>query len=263
MSAPRFSKSGIEYLDRMWGIYSGCRNLAAGICHVPACWAKGLVKRSPKNYPMGFDMPTFYPEALNSPKTVRDPLRIGVGWVGDVIGYGLAFRDQIFSTIEATPWHTYLFLTKNPDVLPFWGRFPANCWVGVTVTTNGDAPSAYYGLSQTQARVRFISFEPLAGAVGRDELRQLDKVSDWWVIGGQTQPSKPPRWEWVREIVESAGSRNMPVFLKDNIKTVIPKYPLLATTDDLIREYPDKDWPWRQPLGYPPELRELKSAGVN
>ena len=257
MNAPRFSKSGIEYIDRMWGVYSGCRNLDAGICHVTACWARGLVKRSPKNYPMGFDEPTFYHEARHSPKTVKRPLRIGVGWVGDIIGYGLFCREQVFSTIEATPWHTYLFLTKNPETLPSWNPFPDNCWVGVTVTANGDAPGAYYGLSQTKARVRYISFEPLYGQIGADELRQLASVTDWWIIGGQTQPIKPPRLEWVREIAMAGLKAGIPVFLKENLRDLfIPNVKGIpnALMDDIF--WADEKCHLRQelPLQRPLEL---------
>ena len=83
---PRLSKSGIEYLDYQWGIFSGCENWANGICPVPNCWARSIAYRFPSHYPDGFN-PHYYPEAIDSPKYLKKPSIIGVGWVGDVIGY--------------------------------------------------------------------------------------------------------------------------------------------------------------------------------
>jgi protein gp37 len=225
---PRFSESNIEYLDRMWGIYSGCRNLERGICKVDACWAKGLVKRSPANYPAGFDVATYYPQAKDSPRYFKGPLLIGVGWCGDVIGYGLAFRKDIFETIEATPWHTYLFLTKNPEELPAWEPFPDNCWVGVSATGAEGFYDAAMKLSGVKAEVKFISFEPLLERIRRGmyvEEYRLDILKDaginWVIIGAQTKPYKPPSVEWVREIVEAADKASIPVFLKDNLRELL------------------------------------------
>ena len=100
---PRLSKSGIEYLDYMWGIFSGCQNLQKGVCSVKACWAKGLTSHFPKLYPRGFD-PTYYPEAINSPMLLKKPSRIGVGWVGDVIGYGPNPRECLDLIAHKTKW---------------------------------------------------------------------------------------------------------------------------------------------------------------
>ena len=133
--APRLSKSGIEYLDYSWGIWSGCRNLETGNCSVKACWAKGLTVRFPNLYHNGFE-PTYHPEAIDSPKHLGKPSRISVGWVGDIIGYcdskSIA-REEIERTIKDCPQHTFLFLTKNPEKLFQW-KFPENAWVGVTAT---------------------------------------------------------------------------------------------------------------------------------
>ena len=103
---PRLSKSGIEYLGYSWGIFSGCLNHLRGICGGGGkefhCWAQGIAYRFPNHYPDGFN-PHYYPEALDSPKHLKKPSIIGVSWVGDVIGYGLKYKEQIFSTIRACP----------------------------------------------------------------------------------------------------------------------------------------------------------------
>ena len=55
-------------------------------------------------------------------------------------------------------------------------------------------------------------------------MNKLEEAGISWVIlGSQTKPYKPPKIEWVQEIVESCDKAGIPVFLKDNLK------PLLAT----------------------------------
>ena len=118
---------------------------------------------------------------------------------------------------------TYIFLTKQSQNLIKWSPFPDNCWPGISVTANGDACLAYYGLRAITAGKRFVSFEPLHGQIGRDELRNLATVTDWWIIGAQTPYSEKtaPRIEWVREIVDVAGKAGIPVFLKNNLAPLI------------------------------------------
>ena len=167
---PRLSKSGVEYLDYSWGVWSGCRNLETGICGVKACWAKGLTSHYPMLYPDGFN-PHYYSEAIDSPKRLRKPSIISVGWVGDVIGYcdpqSIA-KENIFKTIEQCPQHKFLFLTKNPEKLFTWGRFPDNCWVGVSATNQQQFDNAVEYLKEVKATVKYISFEPLLGRIKVD-----------------------------------------------------------------------------------------------
>jgi hypothetical protein len=39
----------------------------------------------------------------------------------------------------------------------------------------------------------------------------------WVILGSQTKPYKPPRIEWVEEIIRAADKAGIPVFLKDNL----------------------------------------------
>ncbi|GAH80520.1 unnamed protein product, partial [marine sediment metagenome] len=40
-------------------------------------------------------------------------------------------------------------------------------------------------------------------------------------IGAQTKPYKPPKIEWVEEIVKAADKAGIPVFLKDSLRTLV------------------------------------------
>ena len=246
---PRLSKSGIEYLDYMWGIWSGCYNWRDGICKGFNCWAKGLATRFKNIYPNGFE-PTFYPEALESPKYLKKPSRIGVGWVGDVIGYtSPSVRIAICDAIKHCPQHTFLFLTKNPEKLSEWD-FPDNAWVGVTATDYGMFVDAcgYLGALKHEGKIKtaFVSIEPLLSWDSTDAgsfilswlmMGEIDQV----IIGAQTNPLKIPPFAWVVEIVNAADKAGIPVFLKNNLNCCeISDYPELLNKEDgnLRQEFP-------------------------
>lgn len=218
---PRLSKSGIEYLDYSWGIFSGCRNLEKGVCPVKACWAKGICLHYPRLYPDGFK-PHYYPEAINSPLHLKKPSRIGVGWAGDIIGYGLEYRDEIFDTILNCLQHTFLFLTKNSECLSQWSPFPDNCFVGQTITRNLGGIGY---MADFEARVKFISFEPLlyydVDVLTASELFRVNGIKQV-IIGGQTKPTRLPELNSVKLIVEAADKAEAKVFLKDSLFDLLP-----------------------------------------
>lgn len=232
MNRPRLSKSGIEYLTHSWGIFSGCHNHLVGICGGEGkdfnCWAQSIAYRFPNLYPYGFN-PHYYPEAIDSPKYLKKPARIGVGWVGDIIGYGLEYKEQIYSTIRACPQHTFLFLTKNPEELLRWSPFPRNVWIGATVTNQEMHNRAIACLSGLKALVKFISYEPLLNEINFNGAYDLSEIQ--WVVLGQCTPVKKatmPNIEWIIKIVEATSKANIPVFLKNNLYCLIPRENIYA-----------------------------------
>jgi len=228
-----------------WNPITGCLNHKDGLCKGGGfpCYAHRLANgRLKQRYlnnqilPVGqFDdefwadkplsnpfYPRFWEERLHDRGLFqKEPRGIFPCDMSDLFGIGIpkAWTDKVIDQVKVHRQHRFYLLTKQSQNLPTSpSYFPDNCWVGVTVTANGFAPEAFYHLSMVEASVRFISFEPLIGQIGMDELRNLACVSDWWIIGAQTKPYKPPRIEWVREIVEAADRAGIPVFLKNNLK---------------------------------------------
>lgn len=253
----RLSPTGIEYGDCAWNFASGCGNNIDGKCKAGGfkCWAYSISQRFEGHYPNGFK-PTIYPEALLSPLYLKKPSRILCAFMGDLFWNCPEFnpqghiykseylitvnqldtlREMLFWVIEQCPQHTFLFLTKQPQNLIKWSPFPDNCWVGVSVTNPSMLCEASYMLKNVEAKIKYLSFEPLI------DFEQLPGTLDWqrwieynltfynkinWVIiGSQTKPYKPPKIEWVKEIVEACDKAGIPVFLKDNLK------PLIITKD--------------------------------
>ena len=147
----------------------------------------------------------------------------GVGvpedWTNEVL--------QVIKDASAHSSHRFYLLTKQPQNLPAWSPFPDNCWVGVTATTEELFKDALFkrgGLSDTEAKIKFISFEPL---LDWDQRWYTDNYFrqcgiNWVIIGAQSRPTVYPKIEWVRDIVEAADKAGIPVFLKDNL------YPLIG-----------------------------------
>ena len=244
----RLSKSGIEYLTRVWNFYSGCRHKQLGICPPDLkCWAEKITNRFSARYPNGFE-PTFYPDAFLSPLSLKKPARIGCAFMGDLFGDwidpeqtievkmpgGFLDRDTlkawVFNAAKYCPQHTFLFLTKAPWNYKKWSPFPDNCWVGATVTDGKKLLSALDGLDDIQCSKRFISAEPLLGSLEQPNhyLPLLFRGTLDWVIIGQQTPVRlatMPKIGWVEEIVQAADKVGIPVFLKDNLVSCVDQYP--------------------------------------
>lgn len=138
------------------------------------------------------------------------------------------WQEEIFKVIRNSPDCRFYLLTKQPQNLIKFSPFPENCWVGVTATTYKQFQDALEGLCQIVAKVKYISFEPLLESI---EIWHSSKTSDndftigggidWVIIGAQTKPYKPPKIEWVEEIVKACDKAGVPVFLKDNLLELV------------------------------------------
>ena len=89
----------------------------------------------------------------------------------------------------------------------------------MTATDGEMYQRAMLWLAQIEAKVKYISFEPLLNGV---QLYELPIVGlDWVIIGAQTKPYKPPKIEWIEEIVRACDKAGIPVFLKDNLTPLL------------------------------------------
>lgn len=83
-------------------------------------------------------------------------------------------RARLFALIEQTPWLDWQLVTKRPeDMVRFapasWAKaWPLNVWAGTTVEDQPAADKRIPHLRRVPAVVRFLSMEPLLGAVDLD-----------------------------------------------------------------------------------------------
>ena len=144
---------------------------------------------------------------------IKKPSRIFMGSMTDLFGDWVSkeFITEMLYTCGLYPEHRFLFLTKNPERYKDF-TFPKNCWKGMTVDHN--IKQEYW------KGIDFISIEPFRQQVVFYPVR--------WIICGGMTPKPCHKNVWVDDLIVNAHSKNIPVFLKKNLKYDKP----------LIQEYP-------------------------
>ena len=141
------------------------------------------------------------------------------------------WRATIFSRIKQNPQHTFIILTKRPELID--EVIPDNVWLGVSVTRDCEVQRIVDLHYKTWARVHFVSFEPLLEKVFQNFPNGLLAGLRWVVIGRLTGHGhhRDPALEWILPIVRIARGFEIPIFLKNNLKDI--------WSGPLIQEYPE------------------------
>jgi protein gp37 len=168
-----------------------------------------------RGYERGFKV-TLHPDRLEWPLERRTPTVWFVNSMSDLFHEKVpdAFIDSVLDTIRRSPQHTYQILTKRADRLPgfFASRtVPNNVWLGVSVEDRKYGVPRIDHLRKIQARVRFLSVEPLL-----QELGELNLVGIHWVIvGGESgTKARPMRPEWVHSVKRQCEAAGVAFFFK-------------------------------------------------
>lgn len=194
----------IEWTSKTWNPITGCPRpkVSPGCAH---CYAERVMNTRLRHLPryQGDDEPfqalTFHDDRLFQPLRRKKPTRIFVCSMGDLF-HELADDEwiaEIFTVMALCPQHTFLLLTKRPErlrdfitgeendgglmlseamdrICPKAGisrdgisiPWPLpNVWLGVTVCNQAEAAAKLPVLLQTPAAKRFVSVEPMLGAI--------------------------------------------------------------------------------------------------
>jgi len=213
----------IEWTESTWNPVTGCTKASPGCLN---CYAERMARRlqamGQPNYRRGFKV-TVHPGMLGHPMCWRKPRMIFVNSMGDLFHEDVPteFIKRVFKVMENAHWHTYQVLTKRAerlfdiaDELPW----PKNVWMGVTVE---DREHLYRmeSLKTTGAKVKFVSFEPLLGPIGKVNLKgtciERSRDIDWVIVGGESGPgARPMKAEWARELRDQCLKAGVPFFFK-------------------------------------------------
>lgn len=193
-------KSGIEWTDATWNPTTGCTKVSQGCKH---CYAEKLWPRMAEQEGTVYTGRQFtdvqcHPERLAQPLHWARPRMIFVNSMSDLFHEDVPdeFIDQVFAAMALADHHTFLVLTKRPERMRSymqdcdWGDAAnvlhdqhiarldgrlylggeivpplPNVWLGVSVENQATADERIPVLLDTPAAVRFISAEPLLGAV--------------------------------------------------------------------------------------------------
>lgn len=154
-------------------------------------------------------------------------------------------RARLFRLIDATPHLDWLLLTKRPENMriraieaarlafdggPTWkDAWPANVWAGTSVENQEAADRRIPHLLEVPAAVRFLSCEPLLGAVdilpyvaahdpGDESYYALPPSArplHWVIVGGESGPgARPMHPDWARGLRDQCQTAHVPHFFK-------------------------------------------------
>jgi len=209
----------IEWTDATWNPVTGCAKITRG-CDF--CYAERFSERfrGVPGHPFqnGFDL-TLRPERLMQPLRWRQPRRIFVNSMSDLFHKDVptSFIDSVFDTMEAADWHTFQVLTKRSSLMVRYlrnryrtGLAPPHIWLGVSVEDRKNVVRLMQ-LRTARASVKFVSFEPLLGPVGKVDLTGID----WAIVGGESGPrARPMAEEWAIEIRDQCRDAEVAFFFK-------------------------------------------------
>ncbi len=260
--------SKIEWTERTWNPMSGCTKVSEGCAN---CYAEKMANRlkamGTKGYEDGFAV-MLHPDRLDEPVERRKPTMYFVCSMGDLFheDVDFAYIDAIWAVMVLAKQHTFQVLTKRPERMRKYldgakeriGQCfkdagysiafsfpPPNVWLGVTAENQEQADKRIPILLDTPAAVRFVSVEPMLGAINLDMLitnniedRFRTVISslhgketlwdtknliaenehtnlDWVIVGGETGAgARQLKYEWVKNILEQCQEAEVPLFFK-------------------------------------------------
>jgi protein gp37 len=123
----------------------------------------------------------------------------------------LDFVHRVVDVMRKTPQHTYQVLTKRAERLAQAElAWPDNAWVGVSVE-NDDYWHRVDHLRRVDARIKFLSIEPLLGRLTKMDFKGID----WVIVGGESGPAaRSINPDWVREIRDACLRQKVPFHFK-------------------------------------------------
>jgi hypothetical protein len=203
--------SKIEWTNETWNPVTGCTKYSEGCQN---CYAEKMTRRlaamRQEKYKNGFNTIVFHPEELNRDFGGKSKM-IFVNSMSDTFHSEIS-KFQISKILEFCSFnkqHIFQILTKRAERLPDF-EYPFNVWLGVTVEMSKYKNRIEY-LRQTNAKVKFLSCEPLLGDLGKLDLTGID----WVIVGGESGPgARPMHPDWVRNIQKQCQEQNVPFFFK-------------------------------------------------
>jgi len=209
------AQSSIEWTEMTWNPTTGCDKVSAG-CKF--CYAEIMSRRlqamGVEKYKDNFEV-RIHEDALNIPYTWKNSKVVFVNSMSDLFhkNIPLEFIQKVFRVMNENPQHIFQVLTKRAERLFELHKelkWTHNIWMGVSVE-NDKVRDRIDFLRKTNARVKFLSLEPLIGP-----LRHLNMSGiDWIIVGGESghnpRPMKP---EWVLDIQEQCKNNDVAFFFK-------------------------------------------------
>lgn len=209
------SKSTIEWTEATWNPVTGCNKISPGCKN---CYAEILSRRlqamGQKNYVNGFKL-TLQPHMLELPLKWKKPQTIFVNSMSDLFHKNVPtdYIKRVFEVMNRAHWHNFQVLTKRAERVAELSDaldWSDNIWMGVSVESRKYV-HRIDALRETNARTKFLSCEPLLGALENLDLENID----WVIVGGESgQRARPMKTEWAVDIQRQCAAAGVSFFFK-------------------------------------------------
>ncbi len=268
----------IEWTDATWNPITGCTKVSAGCkhCYAEREWPR-MTKLVPAYAGRDFTDVRTHADRLDQPLRWKKPRLIFVNSMSDLFHPDVpdSFLDKIFAVMVLADHHVFQVLTKRADRMRAYLTDPArkqriyaallamcggdadeqhlrkvafqdaypNVWLGVTVEDRAAAEERVPLLLATPASIRWLSCEPLLGAVSltglpggpdADEDVRIDGLRgtfvtsprqetpsplsariNWVVAGGESGPkARPMHPDWARSLRDQCAAADVPFLYK-------------------------------------------------
>jgi protein gp37 len=230
------AESTIEWTELTWNPVTGCNKISPG-CKF--CYAEVMSRRlkamGVEKYKDGFNI-KLHPNELSTPFTWKKSKIVFVNSMSDLFHPEIPvdFIKAVFAVMNNTPQHIYQVLTKRSDRLLELSdqlNWTENIWMGVSVE-NEKYTNRIVELSQTGAKIKFLSIEPLIGPV---KTLNLDKI-DWVIVGGESgHKARPVRKAWIDFIKTECEQKKVAFFFKQWGK---PKFNVNQEDPTILADHP-------------------------
>ncbi|WP_448478073.1 DUF5131 family protein [Pseudoxanthomonas mexicana] len=208
--------SKIEWTEQTWNPITGCTKISAGCKN---CYAETLARRlqamGTPGYENGFAL-TLLPQRLEEPLRRKKPTIYFVNSMSDLFHEKVpdSYIEKIVEVMAKTPQHSYQVLTKRAARMARFFKtrsVPANVWLGVSVENQRHGVPRIDYLRTIDARIRFLSVEPLLEDVGPLDLAGIH----WVIVGGESGPkARPMAPQWAEAVRLQCKQQEVAFFFK-------------------------------------------------
>ncbi len=205
----------IEWTEETWNPVTGCTKFSAGCEHCyAATFARRLKAMGNRRYINGFDV-TVHRDLFTKPLEWKKSKMIFVNSMSDLFHEEVPEADilAIFDIMNKATNHTFQILTKRAKRLVQLSpqiKWTDNIWMGVSVENKATIYRCEE-LKKTEAKVKFVSAEPLLESISEINLKGID----WLIVGGESGPqSRKMKESWVVELRNLSQENNIPFFFK-------------------------------------------------
>lgn len=202
--------SKIEWTTETWNIITGCTKHSEGCKN---CYAEKMHKRltgmKSEKYQTPFNKVIFHSKELN--RVIGKNMLVFVNSMSDTFHEEIQDSEinWLLTACKVQPFNQFQILTKRAYRVPDF-KYPENVWLGVTVE-NAKHKNRIDYLKKTNAKIKFLSCEPLLSDLGKLDLTGIN----WVIIGGESGPkARPVHPQWIKNIIEQCLAQKVPCFFK-------------------------------------------------